>query len=550
MLRSIRIQNIAIIDNAEIDFGPGLNVLSGETGAGKSIIVDALNILLGTRADRELVRHGAPKATVDGVLAVGPDFADIAEEGELVLSRELYSEGRSLSRMGGRPTPLSALREVTSRLFDVYGQHEHQTLLRPENHLRFLDDFASAQLQADKTETERLFKQLTALQKELSAYQSPGESRERRMDVLGYQLEEIEKTAPTEEDLALLISRRERLVNSERIREGLFAAAEQLNRPNPADSLRAAARSLMALDKYGAAFTALRERLESLSYEAEDAKAELSRTLEEQDSSSGELEKVEERLEAYRSLQRKFGPAVADVLAFAAAAQTELERLQNAGERVAALEAELAAVKESLYKQCLRLSELRRRAAADFTIRLQKEFAELGMPGARFIVQFAPLPTLEQAHFGPNGLDSAEFLFSANTGEPEKPLHKIISGGEMSRLMLAVKAIMGEKDQIDTMIFDEIDTGMSGAIATATAQKLRRIAAGRQVLCVTHLPQIAAAAHRHFFISKHTENGHTLTRVTLLSGEERVMELARLSGGNTGPAALGHARELLAQFAN
>lgn len=556
MLYSISIKNVALIDNASITLTDGFNVITGETGAGKSILVDSLSLLLGERTDRELVRTGTDSAEIEGVFYVADAVAAKVEErldaalddGMLIVRRVITKDGRSTIKANGRTVTLSTLKDAMSYLVDIYGQHEHQALLKKENHIDFLDNYAYKAVLQPKASCGEAFEEYQSLKKQLEFNWGDPAQRERRVDMLKYQIEEIENAQLEDGEEEDLLKRKKILLNAEYIMQTLQQVHYALSGDGGGcEALSVSAKSLDALSDKDAYYASLAERLQSISYEAEDIAAEVSSAMDAMEDSDS-LELVEDRLQLIRDLKRKYGGSIAEILQFMESAKNELDKLENASATIEKLEKQQQKALQKLHEACLELSDKRREAAKSLEKELAEQLAQLGMKSAVFTVQFAPEPQISNSTaYTTNGFDEVEFMFSANLGEPQKPLVKVISGGEMSRFMLAVKSIMADNDNIGTMVFDEIDTGISGKMAQVTAEKMAQIAKKHQVLCVTHLPQIAATANTHFFIEKSENGGQTRTSLTLLNDEDRVREIARLSGGECTEAALAHAREMLSR---
>ncbi|MDD6204308.1 MAG: DNA repair protein RecN [Firmicutes bacterium] len=553
MLYSLSIKNVALIDNITVCFSDGFNVITGETGAGKSIMVDSLNLLLGDRTDRELVRTGTSAAEIEGVFCVRDkntarvaEALDIEPDDTLIIRRTVTADGRSMIKANGRTVTLSALKRAMRYLVDIYGQHEHQTLLRKESHLELLDSYAQSGLKDALRLCGECYAEYSDIYGRLHAdWGSPGE-RERRMDILRFQIDEIEAAGLTPGEEEELQKEKRRLANAEYISQNLQLAHEALNgeEGGACEALAVAVKALEEISRRDGSFEPLLERLRSVCYEAEDISSELDGA-EDIEDPAARLEQVEDRLQLIKQLCRKYGADIAEVNGFAAAARLQLEELANAEETVRRLTAQCAEARSRLYKACAELSRLRREAATRLESELDTQLKVLGMKSAVFKVRFEDMPREETANYRADGFDEAEFMFSANLGEPLKPLVKVISGGEMSRFMLAFKSIMADSDEIETMVFDEIDTGISGKMAQVTAEKMAVIAASHQVLCVTHLPQIAAMASAHFFVSKSEDGGKAVTRTETVEGMDREREIARLAGGEVTDIAVAHAREML-----
>jgi len=551
MLNRLIIRNIALIDFLEVDFADGLNVLSGETGAGKSIIIDSVNLVLGERADRDMIRTGAASAAVEAWFSDARGVEDILEEqqieynGELVLSRELSASGRNVCRVNGTLVTLGVLKAISDRLVDVHGQHEHQSLLDEKNHIAVLDSFDDAIGQTAAEVRQAYTDYHEALRRLKSLFGSEGE-RERRIDILKFQINELKQANITEGEEEELQVQRARLHNAERIMEALSAAYAALYDAEPMNvlsALRDVSRRLSGLsdvdERYGQLAASVDEAYYALEEVADSVRDDMDSALFDPDA----LERIEDRLALIASLRRKYGdPLVTGE--FLRGLERELEELVNSEELQNELNEKAQALRETLYERCVRLSELRRAAAKRFETLVLQQLHDLGMQSAQFEVRFSDIPGIENAAFTANGFDTVEFYISTNRGEPVKPLRKVASGGEVSRIMLALKTVAADRGGIPTMIFDEIDTGISGRIAQVVAEKLAVISRGRQVVCVTHLPQIASMADRHFLIEKSSDENATHTRLSVLAGEDRTQEIARLAGGGSG-ASLAHAAEML-----
>lgn len=551
MLINLSVENIALIDKLNVELGSGLNILSGETGAGKSIIIDAVSFVLGERADRSLIRYGTDSATVEAVFGdyITPAISDyldeigIEAEEVLILNRKMTTEGKNSCRINGRVTTLSTLKGLTSLLVDIHGQHEHQSLLNPNSHMSLLDslggDAHAELLNAVKEE----YKHYTALKKE---YNSLGDDDERvrRLDILSYQINEIEKAQVQEGEEDDLLEKRKRIRNMERILEALNSAKNILDGYDStavSPALKSTVSTLNMISQYDSRIDSLNERLEDARAEVVDIADTVKSILDELDFDRHSADQIEERLELVRMLQRKYGGSYNSLVEFYNKALDEHNRLSNAGDRVLELEAELKKSTASFKIACNNLTASRTAIADKFEKNILSELGDLGMGGSTFKVQIETTDDVNQ--FSSVGADGIEFLISPNVGEPLKPLAKIISGGEMSRFMLALKNILADVDEIGTMIFDEIDTGISGHISAVVSEKMCNISRKRQVIAVTHMPSLAAMADNHYLIEKSTENGKTNTHLNLL--EDDTNEVARLIGGNDYSVhAIPHAKEM------
>ena len=551
MIQNLSVENIALIDKLNVELGEGLNILSGETGAGKSIIIDAVSFVLGERADRTLIRYGTESATVEAVFsdyitpAISEYLEEIGIEAEeiLILNRKMTTEGKNSCRINGRVTTLSTLKGLTSLLVDIHGQHEHQSLLNPNSHISLLDSLggdAHAEL-INKVKDE--YKRYSSIKREFNSFGDDDE-RVRRLDVLSYQIAEIEKADVQEGEEEDLLEKRKRIRNMERILEALNSAKNILDGYEStavSPALKTTVSTLNLISQYDNRIESLNERLEDARAEVVDIADTVKSILDELDFDRHSADQIEERLELVRMLQRKYGGSYNALVEFYQKASEEYERLSNAGDRVIELEAEMRKSVQSLKEACGNLTASRKAIADKFEKNILSELSDLGMGGSTFKVQIDTVETPDD--FSSNGADTVEFLISPNVGEPLKPLAKIISGGEMSRFMLALKNILAGVDEIGTMIFDEIDTGISGHISAVVSEKMCNISRKRQVIAVTHMPSLAAMADNHYLIEKSTENGKTSTHLNLLNDDTD--EVARLIGGNDYSVhAIPHAKEM------
>ena len=556
MLESLTVRNYALIEHVEVHFGPHLNVLSGETGAGKSIIIGALGLLLGGRATAADVRAGTERAEVTGVVRLQPsdgavrDWLDERElapdDDSLIVRRVVRRSGRSGSFIDGVPVTTAQLGELGERLFDLHGQHRHQRLLREAEHRRLLDHFGGLVPLADRLAA--VHRRLAAARSRVAELQSGSERRARQAELLRHAAAEIEAARLRDGEEEELEQERRRLAAFERITEAAHrmydATAEA--RGGALAAVRGALGELRVLASCDAALEPLRTRAESAFYELEDVAEEVRRYRSGLYFDAARLAAVSERLEQIHDLQRKYGASVADVLAHARQARAELARLEDsAGARTAA-GADVQRLAAALSEHAHDLSERRRRAAGRLRGLVEGNLHELGMPKARFAVQLEPRLEAGAPAIGPSGADLVRFLISANAGEPLRPLRASASGGEVSRIMLALKAIFAASDPVGTLVFDEVDAGIGGAVAVAVGDKLAGIARRRQLLCITHLATVAARAHTHLRVSKEVYDGRTSTAVQQVSGQERVVEVARmLSGHDARDVSLRHAEDLL-----
>lgn len=553
MLAQLTIENIALIDKLELDLKNGLNILSGETGAGKSIIIDSLNFVLGERADKSLIRYGTDYAIVQAVFeeyvtpSVSEYLDDIGIECEdvLIIRRKMSVDGKNECRINGRVSTLSILKGLTELLVDIHGQHEHQSLLKSANHIKLLDDIGAAKIASVKQDVAKEHTRYIALKRELSRFGDESE-RERKLDILSFQIDEIEKADVKDGEEDELLQARKRIRNMEKIMSALSDAKNTLDGYDSSSvsaSIKNSSNLLGTISSYDDTVAPLIDRLDDAKIEIKDIADTLSDMLERLDFDARSAEKIEERLEVVRNILHKYGGNFDNLQKFYEDAKKEAELLSGAAQTVEDLQVEIEKAKSGLQKSARKLTELRQEVANKFESDITRELKDLGMGGSTFKVDFVTTDDVDQ--ISANGADTIEFLFSANVGEPMKPLAKIISGGEMSRFMLAFKNIVAGVDCIGTMVFDEIDTGISGNISAVVSEKMCNISRDRQVIAVTHMPSLAAMADNHYLIAKSTENGKTLTHINLL--EDDTDEVARLIGGNDySQFAVPHAKEMKA----
>lgn len=549
MLQKLVVTNIALMDALTINFHEGFSALTGETGAGKSILIEAVGFVLGERASRESIRTGEQKASAEGWFRIkeGSPAAAFLKERELyegeetVLYRELNQSGRNVCRINGTLVTAGEMKKLGELLVDMHGQHAHQSLLDADTHLGLLDAFAgdAEQLQSMRSQRETA---LAAREKRQKLQRAMGE-RARRLGVIDYELKEINGAALTDGEEEALFQQRRKLQNFAQVQENLQGAYDALYGESGAlGSVSEASRCLNALKEYGAEYEASAQQTEGAYYALEDVSYTLRDALRELAYDPGALEEIEGRLFLIEELKRKYGVSIVEILRYRDGLEKEKQALLGGEETLAELEKQEKEAVDVFRREALALSAFRREAAQRLKTVIEKNLQDMGMAHASFTAGFTAVPCEE---LGENGVDAMEFLFSANWGEGEKPLVKVASGGEISRIMLAFKAALLEADAIDTLIFDEIDTGISGLIAHTVAKKMRQLSRSHQVLCVTHLAQIAAYADRQYFIHKETLGDKTVSRARELTEEERPAELARIMGSVHDEAALEHARGLL-----
>lgn len=550
MLELLHIENIAIIEAADIEFAPGFNALTGETGAGKSIVIDSLSAVLGQRTSRELIRTGAEKAFVSAAFSgMAPELTEELgiqpeADGTLLLQREIQTDGKNVCRVNGRPVTVGQLRALGARLLNIHGQHDGQQLLDEEQHIVYLDSFGRVESLAI-TYAEK-YKNFTDIRRQIGALQMDEAEKARRVDTLQYQIEELRRAKLTPGEEEELTARRGMLRNAEKFLDAVAGADYALNGDDSGggalSALRQAQDALSGVRHLDDAFGKLYERLGEAYSEVYDIAATVEDKRGELDVSPGELDRVESRMDLLYRLKKKYGATVEDMLDYQARCEAELAQIEDAGDTLARLEQALSKAEKEARQAAQALSDARKAAAEQLTAQILTELQQLDMGKIRFAVDFAEKP------LDSDGMDAVRFLMSANVGEELRPIHKIASGGELARIMLAMKNVLSEQDHVGTMVFDEVDTGVSGRAAQKVAEKMARISRRKQVLCVTHLPQLAAMADTHFSVEKGERGGRTYTEVRRLDREQRRRELARLTGGShVSQTMLDGAEELLVQ---
>ena len=547
MLSLLHIENIAVIECADISFDRGFNVLTGETGAGKSIVIDAISAILGERAYRDMIRTGTTKASVRAVFTDVPQLPWFADNGvehdpETVIQRDIHLDGKNICRVNGTLVSVSILRKLGIQLINIHGQHDSASLFDEENHLRFLDDFGDNEhLREGYAEK---YAEVAKLRREIDRMTMDEGEKLRRMETLKYQIAEIEKADLGAGEDEALEARRKLLQNAEKVANFMNEAVDCLYGGDDSDGaaslLATAERALARIAKFDDSIAALHERVADLMYQVQDAAEEARDSRDELAYSADELEQIESRLDIIHRLRRKYGTTCQDILDYLEKAKKELDDIEFADDHLEHLKKKLSKAEKAAWDAAMALRENRRAVAETMSERILTELAQLDMPRVQFTCEFTEL------ELTPGGADAVAFYMSANAGEALKPLSKVASGGELARIMLAMKNVLAERDQVATLIFDEVDTGVSGRAAQKVAEKLRSVAAHKQVLCVTHLPQLAALGHTHLLIAKSERDGRTYTTVTPLDVEGRKKELARIIGGtNITETTLKSAEEML-----
>ena len=547
MLQVLHIENIAVIECADIAFNRGFNVLTGETGAGKSIVIDAISAIIGERAYRDMIRTGTEKASVQAVFSGVPELSWFGENGvsyeeETVIQREIYLDGRNVCRVNGSLVSVSVLRKLGRQLIDIHGQHDSASLFDENNHLQFLDDFAANE--ELRVSYKEKYDAVCALRREIDRISMDEGEKLRRMETLRYQIAEIEKAELEIGEDAVLEERRKLLQNSEKLSDGIETAVQALYGGDDSDGavalLQEAQREMARLSRYTDMYSAVQEKLSDLMYQVQDVAEEIHAARDDLSYSPQELDRIDERLDIIHRLRKKYGATCEDILSYMEQAKAELDEIEFADDHLEKLKKKLQKAEAEAWLAADTLTQNRKERAKAMAEAICSELAQLDMPKVQFSCEFT------KTELTPTGADGVAFYMSSNAGEALKPMSKVASGGELARIMLAMKNVQAEKDRIDTLIFDEVDTGVSGRAAQKVAEKLRSVSINKQVLCVTHLPQLAALANTHLLIAKEERNGRTYTTVTPLDKVGRTRELARIIGGaNITETTLKSAEEML-----
>ena len=563
MLLQLEIQNVALIDKISLELGNGLNVLTGETGAGKSIIIDSIHAILGERVSKDLIRTGAEKASVEAVFNIeNQKFSDLfgnmgidpEDDGTLIISREFSVTGKNTCRINGKMATISLLKEFGERIIDIHGQFDNHSLLRTESHIELLDCFSGTRIQALKQEFGSLMNEHKDIKSKMNRLAGDKNERERKIDLLNYQIEEIRKAKLNSGEEEDLDKQRIRLSNSEKIVGALSKTytslfSDSIGGMSATDCIQGAVRELSVIARLDEKYNDISKKLEDLLYQLEDIVEEVRDERDNVEYNPEMLEQIDERLDLIFKLKKKYGNSIEDIIKYCTSIEKELDEIIQSKEIIEALQGQLNRVNEQLYALALKMNQERREAARILEEKIGGELDELEMKRAQFKVKIGLNDSTEkngERKFTKHGLNDVEFLISPNVGEPLKPLSKIASGGEMSRIMLAIKNILAEVDQIPTLIFDEIDIGVSGRAAQKVGEKLLSISRSHQVVCVTHLAQIACMGDHHYQIEKVSEEESTHTKVNRLKGKAVEEEIARILGGtNITDITLKHAREML-----
>ena len=537
MINSLHIKNIGIIDDICIDFNEGFNVLTGETGAGKTLIIDSLQILAGGRFSKEMIRSGEEISFVEASIYFPNDIYD---DDNIIVSREINVSGKNLCKINGRLVSVSELKEFMKNVIDIHGQNDNQSILDEETHIELLDGFAKKEIDEPKALYSSLYEKYMNIKKELDRNYGDDIERQRKLDLLNYQFSEIEDAELKEGEEDELLEKKKLISSSEKISQALDYAKENLSGTS-LDSLTESIRAMEKIEEFSPKYKEVLERLRSSYYELEEASRDVETFADSVEFNEEELDEIEKRLDIIKSLKRKYGNSIEEILKYKNEVEKQIYEITNLDSYIHDLKKKQAAIIEELYEAAKKLHSVREKYSKDLSNKINKELKELEMKNAKFSVNII---FDEDKIFKSDGLDTVEFMISTNIGEDEKKLTKIASGGEMSRFMLAIKNVLADVDKIPVLIFDEIDTGISGVAAKVTGEKIKKISKHHQVLCVTHLASIAAKGDYNYFISKKVENGKTRTQVELLDEEKTLREIARISSGNITEISIKLAKEL------
>lgn len=536
MITTLHIQNIGIIDDLPIDFNEGFNVLTGETGAGKTLIIGSLAILAGGRFSKEMIRNGESYSFIEANFYCPEN--EQAIDDNIIVSREIHSNGRGSCKINGRLVTVNELKETMSQIIDIHGQHDSQLILNPAKHIHYLDNFIGKEIEKDLKEYQEKLKEYKRLKQELKNTYGEEQEKERRLDLLRYQLDEIEsaKLKPTEE--TELEEKHKMMQNAEKLKENLAQIDNGLNEV-AIGAISNAIRSLEKIQDCGNEYSEKLNILKSSYYDIQELARDFSDMKENVDFDDEERNKIEGRLDFIYSLKRKYGNTVEEILAYGEKVKEEIHKIENLDEYHMKIKKQIEQLEEQMRQIATKMHLFRKQYAKSLSEKINQQLKELEMSTAQFEVQI-----LEENHFNENGTDTIEFMICTNVGEGMKPLTKIASGGEMARIMLAIKNVLADVDEVGTLVFDEIDTGISGKAGQAVGEKMKEIAQNHQVICITHLPSIAAKGDYNYYIHKQTKENKTYTNIKRLNEEETIEEIARISSGEVTEIAKAHAREL------
>lgn len=536
MISTINIKNIGIIDNLSINLNQGFNVLTGETGAGKTLIIDSLSIISGGRFSKEMIRKGEDYSYVEACIYIPEN--ENAVDGNIIVSREIYTNGRNSCKINGRLVTVSELKEFMKNVIDIHGQHDNQTILDKSSHIGYLDSFIGKDIQELKVEYKKLFERYNTIKLELKSNYGDDKEKQRKLDLLRYQLKEIEDVNLKEGEDESLEEQRKIMMNSEKIAENLNISDDALSNQT-IDSINIGIRALEKIEDIDEKYSKKLSELKNIYYDIQEIARDINDMKADISFDEGERNKLEERLDIIFSLKRKYGNSIKEILNYKEQVEKEIYEIENLDEINNKLKQELEDIEIKMENLANKMNEIRIKYSIKLSDKINKELQELEMKNAKFEVSI-----ILESEFNKNGLNTVEFVISTNIGEEKKPLIKIASGGEMSRIMLGIKSVLADVDKIPVLVFDEIDTGISGIAAKAVSAKMKNIARNHQVLCVTHLAPIAAKGDYNYYISKEVENNKTSTKIKLLSEEETISEIARIASGDITEVALKHAIEL------
>ena len=536
MISTLHIKNIGIIDDLSINFNEGFNVLTGETGAGKTLIIDSLGIISGGRFSKEMIRKGEEYSLIEA--SIFYPQSKYSEDGNIIVSREVYSNGRNSCKINGKLVTVAELRNVMSKIIDIHGQHDNQNLLNSMQHIYYLDSFIGEDIKSIKKEYQEYFNKFNAIKNKLINNYGDDTEKERKLDLLRYQYNEIEiANLKTGEDLDLE-EKHSIMMNSEKLKENLEIINENIN-SNAIEYISTSIRCLEKIENYGETYKNKLNELKSIYYELQETARDITNLKDEIDFNKYEIDEVERRLDTIFSLKRKYGNTIDEILEYKDKLENEIKEIENAEEMNNKLKLEQKDVEAKMKNLCNRLQEMRIRYGQVLAEKVNEELKDLEMPNAKFNIKFE-----KEENYTVNGNDKVEFVICTNIGEEYKELVKIASGGEMSRIMLAIKTVLANIDEVPIIVFDEIDTGISGKEAKAVAEKMKIISKKHQILCITHLPAIAAQGESNYYIYKEIKDNKTKTNIKRLNEEETIYEIARISNGNISEIAIENAKEL------
>ena len=539
MISTLHIKNIGIIDDLSIDLNQGFNVLSGETGAGKTLIIDSIEIISGGRFSKEMIRKGEEYSFVELNLYMPESNASV--DGNIIITREVYSNGRNSCKINGRLVTVAELKEFMKKIIDIHGQHDNQTLLDSASHIELLDNFSGKKLTKIKEEYKVMFDKYNKIKNELKQNYGDEKEKQRKLDLLKYQFNEIEKSNLKKEEDIELEEKRKLILNSEKISENINEAYEQLD-TNSIDSINIAIRAFEKIETIDEKYSKYLNELKNVYYDLQELARDVSCLKEDIYFDDEERNEIEQRLDLIFSLKRKYGNSIEEILNYKNELDEEIEKIENSEEYITGLKYELSILEEQMLELSQKMHEIREKDAKILSENINKELIDLEMKNAKVNIN---VNWLDEKKFNLNGLNNVSFLIQTNIGEEEKELIKIASGGEMSRIMLAIKTVLAHVDEVPILIFDEIDTGISGKAAKAVGEKIKQIAKNHQVLCVTHLAPIAAKGDYNYYICKNVCEGKTKTNITLLKDESDILkEIARINAGEVTELGLEHAKEL------